>query len=169
MVVGGLVTKSCTTLVTPCTVAHQAPQCIRFSRQEYWSGLPFPSPGDLPNPGIEPGSPAWELVSCISDGFFTSKPHKREDHFAYNKKKAQGESGHLSDRICPKKGDGSSANTDFTHWKRWRLLCAKLFFLKHCYFYNSVFWGKGLDLKSNMYCYWSKFGSPPLLTVKSIY
>ena len=40
------------------TVAHQAPPSEGFSRQEYWSGLPFPSPGDLPNPGIEPGSPA---------------------------------------------------------------------------------------------------------------
>ena len=39
------------------TVAYQAPQSMGFSRHEYWSGLPFPSPGDLPNPGIEPGSP----------------------------------------------------------------------------------------------------------------
>ena len=39
------------------TVAYQAPPSIEFSRQEYWSGLPFPSPGDLPNPEIEPGSP----------------------------------------------------------------------------------------------------------------
>ena len=38
---------------TPWTVAYQAPLSIEFSRQEYWSGLPFPSPGDLPNPGIE--------------------------------------------------------------------------------------------------------------------
>ena len=42
--------------VTPWTLAHQAPQSMGFSRHEYWSGLPFPSPGDLP--GIEPGSPA---------------------------------------------------------------------------------------------------------------
>ena len=41
----------------PWTVAHQAPLFMGFSRQEYWSGLPFPSPGDLPNPGIKPGSP----------------------------------------------------------------------------------------------------------------
>ena len=45
---------------TPWTVAHQAPPSMEFSRQEYWSGLPFPSPGDLPNPGIEPGSPALQ-------------------------------------------------------------------------------------------------------------
>ena len=44
--------------VTPWTVAHQAPLSMGFSRQEYWSGLPFPSPGDLSNPGIEPTSPA---------------------------------------------------------------------------------------------------------------
>ena len=44
-------------VATPWTVAYQAPQSMKFSRQEYWSGLPFPSPEDLPNPGIEPGSP----------------------------------------------------------------------------------------------------------------
>jgi len=48
--------KSCPTLRIPQTVAHQAPLSLGFSRQEYWSGLPFPSPGDLPHPGIEPGS-----------------------------------------------------------------------------------------------------------------
>ena len=44
----------------PWTVAHQAPPSMEFSRQEYWSGLPLPSPGDLPDPGIEPGSPAMQ-------------------------------------------------------------------------------------------------------------
>ena len=44
---------------TPWTVAYQAPPSTGFSRQEYWSELPFPSPGDLPYPGIEPRSPAW--------------------------------------------------------------------------------------------------------------
>ena len=49
---------SCVLLfATPWTVAHQAPLSMGFSRQEYWSGLPFPSAGDLPDPGIEPGSP----------------------------------------------------------------------------------------------------------------
>ena len=42
---------------TPWTVAYQASQSMGFSKQEYWSGVPFPSPGDLPDPGIEPGSP----------------------------------------------------------------------------------------------------------------
>ena len=53
-----LVAQSCPTLCNPRTVAHQAPLSIGSSRQEYWSGLPFPSPEDLPDPGIEPGSPA---------------------------------------------------------------------------------------------------------------
>ena len=44
--------------VTPWTVAHQAPLSMGFSRQEHWSGFPCPPPGDLPNPGIEPASPA---------------------------------------------------------------------------------------------------------------
>ena len=45
---------------TPWTAVHQAPLSMRFSRQGYWSGLPFPSPGDLPNPGIELWSPALQ-------------------------------------------------------------------------------------------------------------
>ena len=48
---------------TPWTAAHQAPLSMRFSRQGYWSGLPFPSPGDLPNPGIKPRSPALQADS----------------------------------------------------------------------------------------------------------
>ena len=47
-------------LVTPWTVAYQAPLSMGFSRQEYWSGLPFLCPGDLPDPGIEPGSPTLQ-------------------------------------------------------------------------------------------------------------
>ena len=52
---------------TPWTVAHQAPPSMGFSRQEYWSGLPFPFPGDLPNPGIEPGYPALEADTLTSE------------------------------------------------------------------------------------------------------
>ena len=59
IVVAVLVAKLCLTLLwPPWTVAGQAPLSIGFPRQEYWSGLPFPSPGDLPDPGIEPMSPA---------------------------------------------------------------------------------------------------------------
>ena len=53
--------------VTPWTVARQAPLSMEFSRQEYWSGLPFPSPGDLPNPGIKSGSPALQVDSLPSE------------------------------------------------------------------------------------------------------
>ena len=67
---GGLVTTSCLTLETSWTVACQAPLSMGFSRQEYRSGLPFPSPGDLPDPGIKPGSPALQAIlywlSCVN-------------------------------------------------------------------------------------------------------
>ena len=54
-------------LVTPWTVAHQAPLSMRFSRQEYWSGFPFPSPDYLPDPGIKLKSPA---SPALASGFF---------------------------------------------------------------------------------------------------
>ena len=53
--------------VTPWTVAHQAPLSMGFSQQDYWSGLPFPPSGDLPDPEIEPASPA------LAGGFLTSE------------------------------------------------------------------------------------------------
>ena len=52
---------------TPGTVAYQAPPSMGFSRQEYWSGLPFPSPGDLPNPGIEARSPSLQADTLLSE------------------------------------------------------------------------------------------------------
>ena len=64
---GGLVSKSCPTLATPWIVALQAPLSMAFSRHEYWSGLPFPSPGDLPTPGIEPRSPALQADSSPTE------------------------------------------------------------------------------------------------------
>ena len=54
-------------LVTPWIGAHQSPLPMEFSRQEYRGGLPFPSPGDLPDPGIEPGSPALQANSLSSE------------------------------------------------------------------------------------------------------
>ena len=56
----------------PMTVACQAPLSMRFSRQEYWSGLPIPSPRDLPNPGIKPESPA------LAGGFFITVPPRKQ-------------------------------------------------------------------------------------------
>ena len=61
-------TKLRLSLVTPWIVALQAPLSMGFPRQEYWNGLPFPPPGDLPNLGIKPMSPA------LADGFFTTEP-----------------------------------------------------------------------------------------------
>ena len=58
-----LVARSCPTLATPWTVARQAPLSMGFSRPECWSGLPFPSPGDLPDPGMEPESLASQAGS----------------------------------------------------------------------------------------------------------
>ena len=53
--------------MTPWTVAYQVPPSMGFSRQEYWGGLPFPSPGDLPDPGIDPGSPALQADSLPTE------------------------------------------------------------------------------------------------------
>ena len=77
-------------LATPWTVAYQASPSMGFSRQEYWSGLPFPSPEDLPNPGIEPGSPALEADALTSEP--PGKPH--------NKDKAE----HKNKRVNPTRG-----------------------------------------------------------------
>jgi len=61
----------------PWTVAYQAPSSMEFSRQEYWSGLPFPSPGDLTNPGIKPRSPTLQADTLLSE--------PPEKHTTYNK------------------------------------------------------------------------------------
>ena len=63
---GGLVAKSCPTLfATPETIACQAPLSMGFPRQEHWSGLPFPAPGDRPNSGMELQSPALQAGSLL--------------------------------------------------------------------------------------------------------
>ena len=66
-VVCGLVAKSCPAVVTPRTVARQAPLSMGFFRQEYWSGLPFHSPGYLPDPGTEPRPPALQANSLPTE------------------------------------------------------------------------------------------------------
>ena len=72
--------------VTPWTVAHQAPLSMGFSRQEYWSGLPFPSPGDLRDPGIEPRFPALEADALTSEppGKPTEELSKKDLHDPHN-------------------------------------------------------------------------------------
>ena len=61
------VSRSVLSYATPWTVALQAPLSLGFSRQKYWSGLTFPSPGGLPTPGIKPGSPTLEADSLLSE------------------------------------------------------------------------------------------------------
>ena len=63
---------------TPWTVAHQDPLSMGLSRQEYWSGLPFPSPQNLPDPGIKPASPA------LASGFYATEPPGRPVEASYH-------------------------------------------------------------------------------------
>ena len=81
---GDLVAKLCLTLVTPWTVACQAPLSMGFPRQEYWSRLPFPPPADLPDPVIEPASPA------LAGRFFTSEPLEKPKIYAMTKREKEG-------------------------------------------------------------------------------
>ena len=79
-------TQSCPALAAPWTVAHQSPLSMGFSRQEYWSGLPFSSPGDHPDPGMEHPS----LTSpALAGGFFIivlpGKPRKQWHHLKYQR------------------------------------------------------------------------------------
>ena len=66
---------------TPSTIAHYVPQSMGFPRQEYWSGWPFPSPGDHPDPGIEPWSPALQAVSLPSEPPGKPKDEKNKIRF----------------------------------------------------------------------------------------
>ena len=66
--------------VTPWSVACQTPPSIGFSRQEYWNGLPFPSPGDLLDPGIELGSPPLQADSLTSEPPGTSRKNPYSKH-----------------------------------------------------------------------------------------
>ena len=63
-------------LATPWTVDRQAPLSMGFPRLEYWNGLPFPSPGDLPSPGIEPTSP---VSPALAGGVFATETHGKKD------------------------------------------------------------------------------------------
>ena len=88
-----LVSASCSFVpdsVTSWTAAHQAPLSMAFSRQGYWSGLPFPSPGDLSNPGIEPGSPALQADSLLTE--LQGKKSGPQFHFKIEETRASVES-----------------------------------------------------------------------------
>ena len=97
------VAQSCPTLCDPWTVAHQAPPSMGFSRQEYWSALPFPSPGDLPDAGIEPRFPTLHINTLTSAPpgkplntrlqVLTSKISREERKPGWKKREEEGEEG----------------------------------------------------------------------------
>ena len=80
------VTQVISDSATPWTAAYQAPQFMEFSRQEYWSGLPFPSPGDLSEPGIEPGASALQADALPSER--PGKPYS-SNHVVNKKQQSQ--------------------------------------------------------------------------------
>ena len=77
MVHFSLVAKLCLAFCNPMDCTHQAPLSMGFPRQEDWNGLPFPSPEDLPNPGIKPASP---VSPALAGRFFTGKPPGMPHH-----------------------------------------------------------------------------------------
>ena len=83
------VAQSCLTLCNPVDcIAHEVPPPMGFSRQEYWSGLPLPSPGDIPDPGIEPRSPTLQADTLTSEP--PGKPNDKEPTCQYRKQKRHG-------------------------------------------------------------------------------
>ena len=80
------VSQSCPNSATAWTAAHQAPLSVKFSRQEYWSGLPFSSPGHLPNSGFKPRSPALQAILYCLSHLFRRKPdgwNERRGHWCH--------------------------------------------------------------------------------------
>ena len=86
--------------MTPWTVARQAPLSVQFSRQEYWSGPPFLSPRDIPNPGIKPGSPALQ-----ADPLLSNVPEKTQTCLVFQKQSAWGFLASTIKFISPKGGE----------------------------------------------------------------
>ena len=80
---------------THWTVVYQSPPSMGFSRQECWTGLPFPSPGDLPDPGIEPGSPAFQ-----ADALTSEPPGNHHSHLGFMVWKSIGLYHHRGQNLC---------------------------------------------------------------------
>ena len=93
--------------VTPWTAAHQAPLSMGFFRQDYWSGLPCPIPGDLPDPGIEPMSP---MSPPLAGGFFTTEPPSKLSEVPLLSKSPNPKVQSISDDSFKKLLVGSSVN-----------------------------------------------------------
>ena len=109
----GLVAKLCLILMNPWTIAHQAPLFMKLCRQEYWTGLPFPSPEGLPDPGIEPGSPTLQADSLPIElpgkpGHFVltiiNANPKEDEELTHEKKAHTVFLNHLNQSILGRKG-----------------------------------------------------------------
>ena len=110
------VTLSCPTLKTPWTVAHQAPPSMGFFRQEYWSGLPFPPPVDLPNPGIKPMSPALQADSLLSEPSGKSGESRGQRNLARCSRWGRKESWQLSYNTHTHTHTHTQKNNRFGSW-----------------------------------------------------
>ena len=137
---------SCAVVVSNCwTVGHQAPLSMEFSRQEYWSGLPFPSPRDLPDPGIEPGSPAFQADSLPTELWGKILPFGKISYEALIQLSADGWQLHSLPVSCLAWGDPALRSIGpesesvtpsifaklFKSWAAARLLCPCYFPGKH--------------------------------------
>ena len=100
-------------LVAPWTIAHQAPLSMGFFRQEYWSGLPFPPPGDLPDPGIEPSS---LMSTVLAGGFFTISTTWKALYIVTNNKRLLNE-GQSSEGNWRNYFKGTKRYTDLWPWQ----------------------------------------------------
>ena len=114
---------------TTWTVAHRAPLSMEFSRQEYWSGLPFPSPRDLPNPGIEPVSFA---TLALAGQFFTTAPPGPNPHLlvCFHSCSAFGITG-----FCPSGHSWLNLSPSFPVFFLYKILHWLLIFLKNIFIY----------------------------------
>ena len=116
---GGLVTKLGLTLATSWTVACKFSLSMGFSRQEHWSGLPFLSPGDLPDPGIKPGAPALQADSLLTE--LLGKPQKRMQRLRVVKRvSAQGPAMAVArgGRDGPRRVRWQQWESAFVQWRR---------------------------------------------------
>ena len=127
----GLVAKLCPTLEIPRTVACQAPLSMGFSRQEYWSGLPFPSPRDLPNPGIEPRS-----LTLQADSLLTELWGKPRSGVAGSKDKCTCILARHCQISLLKAVPFYSSQIVFCHFESWKLVLQYSF--KLCFSYNTL-------------------------------
>ena len=98
--------------MNPWAIAHQAPLSMEVSRQEYWSGLQFHSPGDLPDPGIKPASPVW------TGGFFTTESFEKSLYSGWSSLIKQRRRWHPTPVLLPGKSHGWRSLVGCSPWDR---------------------------------------------------